>query len=139
MESKSLKLIHAACVNLPKKGWQYLLLRKKDPNQFTWYEHHDDQEEIETEVSGPNIEEAIRLAVLHWKRFPFRMLNCGFRYTLPERDEHGINALFHQMVSSYNSMNGVYFDEDLGNNCFVNFASMDARELRQKLLLQKKL
>jgi len=67
------------------------------------------------------------------------MVNCGFRYTLPERDEHGYNALFHQMAASYATSNGVYFDEESGNNCFVNFASEEAKNLLKVLQTSKRL
>ncbi len=139
MENQPLKLIHVACIEKPKQGHRYLFLRKLDPNRFVWFEQQRDESEIETAVHGVSIEESIRLARKEWKRHLYRPLNCGFRYTLPERDEHGINALFHQMVASYSSMNGVYFDEDMGCNCFINFASLEARELWQKLKFQNKL
>ena len=60
-------------------------------------------------------------------------MHCGFRYTLPERDEHGLNALFNQMVASYSSSNGVYFEQELGHPCIVQNASIQARLLWKKL------
>jgi hypothetical protein len=33
------------------------------------------------------------------------------------------------MVSSITTPNGIYFDEELGNNCFVQNQSLEAREL----------
>jgi len=89
----------------------------------------DNAGEQATTVSGETVEEAMRLAARHWQKDSFTTVICGFRYTLPERDEHGINALFHQMVASYSSMNGVYYDEELGNNCFVQNASDEAIRL----------
>lgn len=126
-------IIHLAKVTFPQKGSHLLLLRKKDATQYTWFEQQSDGSEIESHVTGPNIEEALRLARREWKDNSYRTINCGFRYTLPERDEHGMNALFHQMVASYNSMNGVYFDEELGHNCFVQAASQEALQLMKKL------
>ncbi len=82
-----------------------------------------------TEVYGETIEESIRLAAREWKEHFFQTLKCGFRYTLPERDEHGINALFHQMAASLSTSNGIYFDEELGNNCFVQKLLFEARDL----------
>lgn len=137
-EHKLGKLIHLAQVVLPKKGPCLLLLRKEDPVRYAWYEDHSGQEKI-TPIFASTAEEAIKQAYLNWKEQLFRTINCGFRYSLPERDEHGNNALFHQMVASYSSMNGIYFDEDLGYNCFVNFASDEAKKLWKELQSQKRL
>lgn len=127
-----IKLIHIAKI-LNRQGRQtYLFLRKKEPN-FIWFEENSDGIEVETGVCANTIEEAIRLGARHWKNEYFNTVLCGFRYTLPERDEHGINALFHQMVSSYSSMNGIYYDDELGNNCFVQNASNEAYLLWQRL------
>lgn len=133
------KLIHVASIFTPNGEHRYLLLRKKGTDHFIWYEEENLDHENETEVSAQTIEEAMRLAARHWKRYSFRTIVCGFRYTLPERDEHGLNALFHQMSASYNSMNGVYYDEELGNNCFVQSASNEALQLWQRMKAQKRL
>lgn len=133
------KLIHVALIYKNPKGKYFLYLRRKETNQLVWFEENSNNEEIETEVSAYSTEEAIRLARNHWKNQAFRTLICGFRYTLPERDEHGMNALFFQMAASYNSSNGIYFDEDLGHNCFVQAASTEARNLLKTLTLQKKI
>jgi len=126
------KLIHVACI-FAQGRWHYLFLRKNGEGHFTWHQELQSQHEEETPVSGHTIEEALRLAVRQWKEQSFRTLQCGFRYTLPERDEHGINALFHQMVASYSSSNGIYYDEELGNNCFVQNASDEAQKLWKRL------
>lgn len=123
------KLIHIAHVIGNDGRKKRLLLRKISEQHFVWYEEHGDNTELETEVSADNIETAMKAASYKWKNDCFSTLLCGFRYTLPERDEHGINALFHQMAASYNSMNGVYYDEELGNNCFVQNASIEARQM----------
>lgn len=138
-EKKWGKLIHLAKIILPKKGAYLLLLRKDDPVRYTWYEEYEPTKERSTEIFAPTAEEAIRQAYSNWKEDNFRTINCGFRYTLPERDEHGNNALFHQMVASYSSMNGIYFDEELGHNCFINFASDEAKKLWKELQSQKRL
>lgn len=135
-ESKYPKLIHVALLKYQKPT--YLFLRSKDQHTYVWFSDKGEDEE-ETSVSAPTLYEAMEKANRHWRLEPFRMLNCGFRYTLPERDEHGINALFHQMASSYDSMNGIYFDPGEGNNCFVNFASQEAIALWRKLKKQGRL
>lgn len=137
-EKKLGKLIHLAQVILPRKGPCLLLLRKEDPVRYAWFEEEAGKENS-TPIFAPTAEEAIKQAYLHWKDHLFRTINCGFRYSLPERDEHGNNALFHQMIASYSSMNGIYFDEDLGHNCFVNFASDEAKKLWKELQTQKRL
>jgi hypothetical protein len=126
------KLIHIGKYHPPHKGTKYLFLREKSSNDYRWYEEEDSSEK-ETAVFGTSIEEAMRLAHKTWKNQAFRTVICGFRYTLPERDEHGINALFCQMAASYSSPNGVYFDEALGHNCFVQAASKEALDLWLKL------
>lgn len=121
-------IMHVAKYLSPQKGQTWLYLKKIDPRTYTWFE-----EETATEVTADTIEEALRLAFRQWKGQSFRTLMCGFRYTLPERDEHGINALFWQMVLSYSSSNGIYFDEEIGCNCFVQSASQEARNLWKEL------
>lgn len=139
MTNNSYKLIHAAQILVPKEGKQLLLLRKQAPDHYIWFLQNDRDEESETPISAPTIEESIRLAQKHWKNYFFKTFNCGFRYTLPERDEHGINALLYQMIASYSSPNGIYYEDDLGHNCFINFASDEAKSLWQKLKLQNRL
>lgn len=139
MEKKSnLKLIHVARFQ-PKGSLKYLFLRKMDPQTYLWHEESNEHKEAPTGVMATSVEEAMRLANRQWDGDAFRFLNCGFRYTLPERDEHGINALFWQMAQSYASSNGIYFDEDLGSNCFVNFASQEAKDLLATLKQQNRL
>lgn len=137
---KAHKLIHIAEIHVQGGKTKYLFLRQKDPHSFVWYEQPTSgRVEVETSVAAPNIDEALRAARKNWKQDYFRTIICGFRYTLPERDEHGINALFYQMVASYSSANGVYFDEELGHNCFVNFASQEARTIWQQLKNEERL
>ena len=114
-----MKLVHAAFIDRPKVGRKTLFLRKISDTQFSWFEENVDGKEEEMAISAPNVEEAIALARRALKEYNFRPLNCGFRYTLPERDEHGINALFWQMAASYSTSGGIYFDEEVGHNCFV--------------------
>lgn len=134
------KLIHVAFI-FQQGSKKPLFLRKIGPRHFTWFEEiqNETKKEIETDVFANTIEEAIRLGVKKWKNEFFRTLICGFRYTLPERDEHGINALFHQMAASAATINGVYFDEELKNNCFVQNASNEALDLLKELKTQNRL
>ena len=138
-EKKSNKLIHIARIQPKGIPVVYLFLRQMDPHIFRWFEEKG-SDEIETPVFGNSPEEAIRQANRHWKlNMAFRTVICGFRFTLPERDEHGSNALFHQMVASYSSMNGFYFDEELGHNCIIQNASKESRELWDRLKTAGKL
>lgn len=136
-ENPNNKLIHVART-FTEQGYRYLFLRKL-AHAFAWFQEVDENNERQTEIEAPTIEEALRLAVKKWKLDSFRYVICGFRYTLPERDEHGINALFHQMVASYSSSNGIYYDEELGNNCTVQNASQEAYHLWQRLRQQQRL
>lgn len=131
---KLANLIHVGRIAASGEQGKYLYLRKINPHSYSWFE----ESEKETSVNAFTIEEALRLANRTWKSAYFRMVNCGFRYTLPERDEHGINALFYQMVASYTSFNGIYFDEEIGCNCFVQFASDEAKYLWKLLKANEK-
>lgn len=133
------KLIHIARIISSDGRPRYLYLRKCEPQGYRWYEGTDEHIEEETPVFGPTIEETIRLGIRLWSKNAYRNVNCGFRYTLPERDEHGLNAYFHQMASSQSSMNGIYYDEELGNNCFVQNASIESFNLWKKLKTEDRL
>jgi hypothetical protein len=125
------KLMHVAFIY--SEGRKTLYLKKKEEYHYGWWEIDAHGKEIETDIVASHVEEALRLGRQKWKTKGFRTLNCGFRYTLPERDEHGINALFHQMATSYSASNGIYFDEELGHNCIVHNASLEARSLWESL------
>lgn len=133
------KLIHIARIIARDGRVRYIYLRKCPPEGYRWYEGVTDNKEEETPVTGQTIEEAIRLAIRHWQKQAYRNVNCGFRYMLPERDEHGNNAYFCQMAASQNTINGVYYDEELGNNCFVQNASIEAFNLWQRLKSEDRL
>lgn len=120
-------LIHIARI-FEGGTWRYLLLRKGEDKRYGWFWKSEEA----TGISADSAEEAIRLARREWKDRDFTTVNCGFRFTLPERDEIGGNALFHQMVASYSSSNGVYVDEELGFQCIVHDASAEARDLWAK-------
>lgn len=137
MANEGYKLIHIAFIY--EKGRKALFLRKKEAYHYRWFHEIDAGAEMETDVTASGIEEAIRLARQKWQLYGFQTLNCGFRYTLPERDEHGINALFHQMSASCGNSNGIYFDDDVGHNCIVQNASLEAIALWHKLKEQKRI
>lgn len=126
------KLIHIAKI-FGDAGWQLVFLKQISDHLFQWFYVDDNFAETPTSVSTDSVQEAMRLAFREWKGQFFKPLGCGFRYNLPERDEHGINALFHQMAASLSSFNGTYYDEELGHLCFVQNASLEARQLWQQL------
>jgi len=132
-------LIHVAQITIAKKGKSQLFLRKQKPGHYRWFIENSDAVEKETAVIGETPEEALKNANRQWKLQEFRTINCGFRYTLPERDEHGCNALFHQMAASYSTSTGVYFEEELGHNCYVQGASQEALNLWRTLQAQSRL
>lgn len=109
---------------------QYLFLRKTENGLYRW-------EAAEAEslplIIADSAEEAIRLAVRQWRSPPWESLACGFRFTLPERDEVGTPALFHQMVRAYRSGGGVYLDDELGCSCIVHDAPSDTLALWRAL------
>lgn len=138
METEKLpKLIHAARRMTQEGSVRYLFLRKREHAGFAWFEDCPQEQGhpagLETGMEGDTIGLAMQQARRTWKQDSFRTVICGFRYTLPERDEHGCNALFHQMVASYSNSNGIYFDEELGHNCIVQAASQEALALWKRL------
>lgn len=131
-------LIHVARI---KQAFcsMYLFLRKTSYNQYVWFKDLKEKEE-ETAIQASSIEEAIRMARREWERdIYFQTLGCGFRYTLPERDEHGSNALFYQMAASLSVSNGIYYEEELGHSCIVHNASEEAIRLWHRLRAEKRL
>lgn len=132
VNNKPTKIVHAAEIHVRGEGKVYLLLRESAPFHYVWFAEKGDTEE-ETAVMAPTIPDALIFARRQWKHQSFRTVICGFRYTLPERDEHGSNALFHQMAASYSSSGKVYFDEELGSNCVVFHASEEALALWHRL------
>lgn len=113
---------------------RYLFLKKLDSSLFQWFKTTPSlDEEEETPCLGKTPAEAIFSAYANWKDAYFRPLHCGFRYSLPERDEVGCKAFFWEMAKSYSSLNGRYFDEELGHFCYVDFASQEALSIWRKL------
>ena len=114
-------------------GTPYLILRCIEPRKFQWFKKENNSFETETPIQETTIENALFSAKKYWKSQGFEFIHCGFCYTLPERDEVGMNALFYQMVASYQTMTGVYFDEKLNSNCIIQNASLQARALSKIL------
>jgi hypothetical protein len=137
-ESKVHPVMHISRIQTDGGNVGYLFLRKLSDREFQWFKEIDNSEHP-TSIEADNIPEALRLAHRQWKNHGYRTVKCGSRFTLPERDEIGVYALFFQMVASYSSMNGVYFDVDLGFNCIVNNASLEAKGLWERLRKEKRL
>ncbi|MBA3721500.1 MAG: hypothetical protein H0W88_03770 [Parachlamydiaceae bacterium] len=132
-EQNQNKLIHVACIQEESKNKKtYLFLFLVNTQKYIWFKEDSTGNKIETTLSGMTFDDAMNEAVKFWKKENFRTINCGFRYSLPERDEHGVNALFHQMAASYSSMTGIYFDDTVGYNCIVYHASIEARDILKR-------
>jgi hypothetical protein len=99
---------------IEKGGKKHLSLHKDADGLFRWYLDNEP-----TEIAAVTAEEASKMARKQYKEEHFRVLSCGNKFTLPERDEHGTPADYQEMVKSLKSMNGVFFDEKLGHNCIV--------------------
>ena len=95
---RTANLIHVAFLVSEKGRKSRLYLRKIHDRRYTWFEVDESFNETEAPIWSDTIENALCLAGTYWQRQSFRTLNCGFRYTLPERDEHGINALFWKWI-----------------------------------------
>lgn len=136
-----MKLMHVAFILRPRAGKSTLFLRKEMEQKYTWFEESVAQPGKETAIAitAQTTEECMRIAHRELRDFSFATLKCGFRYSLPERDEHGSNALFWQMAASYSSPGGVYFDEEVGHNCFVQNSSLQALKLWRELKEQQKI
>lgn len=117
-----MKILHVAKI-YPKGLPSYLFL-KEEEGRFLWEG---------TTCGGQSLEEALKEGSRMWKQDYFTLLHCGFRYSLPIRDEVGVNALFWQMAKSYATFNGIYFDEDVGHMCLVKFASQEALKVWKKI------
>lgn len=113
---------------------KYLFLKKMDSSLFQWFKlNHAFDKEEETSCVGKTAAEAIHAAYKLWKADHFSLVHCGFRYTLPERDQVGCKALFWEMVKSYTAFNGRFFHEEIGHLCYVDFASQEALSIWRKI------
>lgn len=104
------ELIHIAKI----RGKPVLTLMKESPEEYRWY-----NDGVKTDLFAKTPGEAMRVARKEYQGDEFSPVLCGTLFTLPERDEHGMPALYWQMMKSKASMNGVYFDETMGHNCIV--------------------
>ena len=126
-------LIHLAHYQGPH-GHKVLLLLRKEEERFRWYQQGGNGEQP-LGLEGATAEEAILKASERFRNEGFRPVECGIRFSAVERDEHGMNALYCQMVASYSSghIDGVYFDEQVGHDCYVQQASEEALQLWKEL------
>lgn len=132
------KLMHIGKIST-ERGTTFLHLRQLDPKIYRWFRVDPTGNEIETEVVSDTIEESIRQASRFWHKDHYSSVGCGYRFTLPERDEHGNNALFYQMSSALQTINGIYFDEELGHFCQVRQIPLVAKELWKRLNKENRL
>jgi hypothetical protein len=130
-------LIHVAKIYKEHEPIRFLYLREVEEGKFSWKEEIE-SEEIDTGVTASSIDEAMQKAQKKWGIDYFKTLGCGYKYTLPERDEIGSPALFHQMVKSYSIPGGIYQDEDDGLSIVQN-ASQEALRLWHQLSSRGKL
>ena len=128
------KVIHVGKIPRTRGEPRYFLLKQLDVYRYEWFPYSLKEENGKDYFWEGTVAEALALGYKNWGWEGFELLHCGFRYTLPERDEVGSNALFYQMVSSYSTMTGVYFDEEVGGNCIVQFASQEARLFAKRLM-----
>jgi hypothetical protein len=131
-------LIHVACFDGESGKQEWLFMRRLEPKKYAWF-WEKESGEAPTGIEASDTEEALRLARREWKEKAFTPLACGYRFTLPERDEHGNNALFYQMVKSLASPSGVYFDDEYGYNAIVHQIPLKAKEVYEKLKQENRL
>ena len=132
-------IIHVGKLYLPKRRKsQYAILRKLEDNSFQWF-IEDKNKELPSTVKGKTVSSSIRAAKRHWRDAAFNPLHCGMRYELPERDEHGSKALFHEMIKSQEVSNGIYFEESINQQCIVNSISNEALALMKRWKMEKKI
>lgn len=116
------------CVAAADEG--QLVLSKTPEGRYAWKFLDRPSDVI---LKANTVQEAIRLGEKWGRDSGFKMQACGYLFTLPEREEHGNNALFSQMVKSLESPNGVYFDEGLGHLCVVHQIPIQARRLYERI------
>lgn len=122
-----MKLIHLAESDLGR-----LYLQETSEGRYQWFLGG-----APTGVEASSTEEAFRLATRRYAQNHFEPLQAGYKFTLPERDEHGAPALFIDMVRSLETPSGQYFDPASGHNYIVHQIPTRSRELYKNMYLQK--
>ena len=136
MQKNAARLMHIGVIR--DVGGSHLLFLREVDRKYHWFLEKRGEEE-KTALGADKMEEAIQLAYREWGRLEFRFLGCGYRFTLPERDEHGDPASFYQMVKALQSSSYTYMDEDLGHLCVIKQIPSFARELYHRLSESKQL
>lgn len=103
-----MKIIHKARVNN-----KWIDLVEIEPAKFGWYDG-----DRSLDLNATSIPLAFAKARKTFSNF--LPIAAGYKYTLPERDEHGKEALYCEAVKSLESSNGVFFDEKAGHNVVVH-------------------
>lgn len=123
MEVELKKIRHVGCI--PPKTRIFLI----EEEGFHWI----DEQGGYLDLSEETLPLALQLAYQKFSKLGFRLVHFGTRYTLPERDEVGVSALFPHFYASYRSPTGKYFDQELGHMAYVDFASLEAKSLLKEL------
>ena len=103
-----MKIIHKALVNN-----KWIDLVEIEPGQYGWFDG-----DLSLGLKASTIPLAFSMARKNFSSF--KPISAGYKYTLPERDEHGKEALYYEAVKSLESPNGVFFDEFAGHNAVVH-------------------
>lgn len=101
-------IIHKALAN---NNWIDLI--EFEPGRYGWFVG-----DRFLDIEASTISQAIQMARRDF--IDFKPISAGYKYTLPERDEHGKEAYYCDAVKSLASPNGIYFDEKAGHNAIVH-------------------
>lgn len=116
-----MKIIHIAKLDRDK----IITLQELTPGLFDWFD-----QDKSLNLSSSSIEEAFKKGRKELKARGFSPIHCGYKFTLPERDEHGKEALYIDMMKSLASPNGIFFDETMGHNAVVHQIPSYVRNLK---------
>lgn len=116
----------------PPRSWSFILTQEE--TGFRWHLFEEDSNKFyPTDCLGENIGLACHFARMKWARYGFRTLRCGTLLTLPERDEVGSPALFHEMIQSLSISSGVVFDPGRGYSFRVDQISEEAIQFYKRI------
>lgn len=132
-------LIHVATIRPQGPREVYLFLRQLPNKRFCWFEERTKGREVATPLQASSLHEALHRGKQHWKKAHFQLVQCGFRFSLPERDEIGRPAFFSEMVLSYSSPTGSYSDPESGQPYEVTQAAQKSLHLMKLLLKEKRI